>query len=270
MKIKFCPNLKKSICILFLVLSVPNLQAQDKSNTYDESQMKAYSILWQQTAAEYRALCYQAFNLASVRLKEIPRRQFRKGNLAIITDLDETILDNSYVGAQLIKEHKQMNGAEWDRWTAVSKATEVPGAVAFLKEASKKGITIFYVSNRDTASVENTLIDLKRLELPNADAAHCLFKTDTSSKEIRRKKIEENYKIVMLMGDNLTDFSTAFEKNSIQDRFDKTDLDQKKWGDKFIVLPNCNYGEWENALYNYERKSDDEKVKMRMELLKGF
>ncbi|AWG20709.1 5'-nucleotidase, lipoprotein e(P4) family [Flavobacterium faecale] len=268
MKMKLC--LRKSICLLLLAASIPNVMAQEVAPKNDESQVKVYSILWQQTAAEYRALCYQAFNLASLRINDIPRRQLRKGNLAIVTDLDETILDNSYVGAQLIKENKQMNGAEWDRWTAASKVTALPGAVEFLKEAAKKGITIFYISNRETSAIQSTLIDLKRLGLPNADEAHCLFKSTTSSKEVRRNVVEKDYKIVMLMGDNLTDFSTAFEKNSIQDRFDKTDLDRKQWGDKFIVLPNCNYGEWENALYDYQRKTDAEKAQMRLNLLKGY
>jgi predicted secreted acid phosphatase len=60
-----------------------------------EVNLKTYPVLWQQTAAEYRALCYQAFNIAALRLNEISKKKLRKQKLAIITDLDETILDNS-------------------------------------------------------------------------------------------------------------------------------------------------------------------------------
>jgi 5'-nucleotidase (lipoprotein e(P4) family) len=55
---------------------------------------KLFASAYQQQAAEYRALCYQAFNLARLRLDQhmsfsnpLPR--------ALITDIDETILDNS-------------------------------------------------------------------------------------------------------------------------------------------------------------------------------
>ena len=258
--------------ILFLAffLNSKEIIAQELTGCQNESQVTLLPVLWQQTAAEYRALCYQAFNLATLRLNEIPRKEIKKENLAIITDLDETILDNSYVGTQLIKENKEMTEIEWNRWTAASKTTAVPGAVAFLQEASKKGITIFYVSNRDTTAVKSTLIDLKNLQLPNADTAHCLFKSNTSSKEVRRTTIAKEYQIVMLLGDNLNDFKNTFEKKSIAERFIATDAEQEQWGKKFIVIPNATYGEWANALYNYTNKTDAEKEKIRIELLIGY
>ncbi|MBS7232431.1 5'-nucleotidase, lipoprotein e(P4) family [Flavobacterium psychroterrae] len=269
MKTKFKIYSTAVLFMLFLFNS-KEIIAQESTIYNKESQVTIFPVLWQQTSAEYRALCYQAFNFATLRLNEIPKKEIKKGNLAIITDLDETILDNSYVGAQLIKENKQMTDAEWNRWTAASKSTAVPGALAFLQEASKKGITIFYVSNRDTASVKSTLIDLKNLGLPNADAQHCLFKSNTSSKEVRRLTIAKEYNIVMLLGDNLNDFKDTFEKKTIANRFLATDAEQELWGKKFIVLPNATYGEWVSALYNYEHKTDDEKEKIRRELLKGY
>ena len=259
-----------AILLMLLLFNSKGIIAQESVASKNESQVTVFPVLWQQTAAEYRALCYQAFNFATLRLNEIPRKEIKKGNLVIITDLDETILDNSYVSSQLIKENKQMTEAEWNRWTAASKSTAVPGAVAFLQEASKKGITIFYVSNRDTASVKSTLIDLKNLQLPNADASHCLFKSNTSSKEVRRMTIAKEYKIVMLLGDNLNDFKDTFEKKAIAERFLATDAEQELWGKKFIVLPNATYGEWVSALYNFKHLTEEEKEKYRRELLKGY
>lgn len=265
------PNyIRFTILFLAFFLHSKEIIAQESTAYKTEIQVTIFPVLWQQTSAEYRALCYQAFNLATLRLNEIPRKEIKKRNLAIITDLDETILDNSYVGAQLIKENKQMTDEEWDKWTSASKTTAVPGAVAFLQEASKKGFTIFYVSNRDTTAVKSTLIDLKNLQLPNADASHCLFKSNTSSKEIRRITISKDYEIVMLLGDNLNDFKNTFEKKSIADRFLATDTVQDQWGKKFIVLPNAYYGEWVSALYNYTHKTDEEKEKIRRELLTGY
>ena len=264
--------MKKAFLYFALLLQFYCAFAQtDSMRQQALSSVKEYPVLWQQTAAEYRALCYQAFNIAAFRLNEILKRKSGKEKLAIITDLDETILDNSYAEAQLIKESKEMNNAEWKRWTAKSAATAVPGAVAFLQIAKSKGITIFYISNRDAGDIQNTLIDLKRLRLPNADTAHMLFLSNTSSKETRRQMVWAKYKIVMLLGDNLNDFMNVFEKKPIEERFTETDKVKAAWGNKFIVLPNCTYGEWENALYNYQRNlSPQKKEELRKQLLKGY
>jgi 5'-nucleotidase (lipoprotein e(P4) family) len=244
--------------------STPMLRTSD-------TDIKMLPILWQQEAAEYRALCYQAFNLAKLRINQIPKKIFRKNKLAIITDLDETIMDNSYSTAKLIKEGKEFSPMMWKQWMDQSAATAVPGAVDFLQFAKSKGITIFYISNRDTSAVRSTLLDLQHLNLPNADTAHMLFLTNTSSKEPRRNRVEQSYKVVMLMGDNLNDFMNVFEKKPIAERFAETDKVRNEWGNRFIVLPNSYYGEWENALYNYNNKlTPQEKQDIRLKLLKGY
>jgi len=176
----------------------------------------------------------------------------KREKLAIITDLDETILDNSYAEAQLIIEGKERTSTTWKKWTSKSAATAVPGAVEFLQAAKQRGVTIFYISNRDTGDVQSTLINLKKLELPDADTAHMLFLSNTSSKETRRQTVMNGYEVIMLMGDNLNDFMQLFENKNIADRINETDKVKTDWGKKFIVLPNPTYGEWENALYDYE------------------
>ena len=98
---------KGKLVVIFLITSA-FCNAQDslpKLNIQEER--KIYPILFQQTASEYRALCYQAFNIAELRINKIKKKRFRKEKLAIITDLDETILDNSYQEAQLIKDNKE-------------------------------------------------------------------------------------------------------------------------------------------------------------------
>jgi len=264
--------MKKILPGIASILMMQLLIAQDNTKFQScEVVLKEYPVLWQQQAAEYRALCYQAFNFASFRINQIPKEKFKKEKLAIITDLDETILDNSYSEAQLIKEGRQHTSQSWKDWTDKSTATGVPGAVEFLQMARKKGITIFYISNRDTASVLSTLINLKKLKLPDADTAHMLFLANTSSKEIRRQLVMKKYNVVMLLGDNLNDFMQVFEQKPIVERFAEADKVKNEWGKKFIVLPNATYGEWENALYDYERNlTPDQKEKMRREKLKGY
>jgi len=258
----------KHIFFPVFLLSVIVVKAQ---NVVPETELKIYPVLWQQQAAEYRALCYQAFNIASLRLKEIPKKKFKKEKTAIITDLDETILDNSYSEAQLIKDRKEHTNQSWKEWINKSAATAVPGAVDFLQAAKQKGITIFYISNRDTSEIKSTLLNLQKLQLPDADTGHMLFLSNTSSKEARRQIVMEKYNVVMLLGDNLNDFTQAFERKPVDERKTEVDKVREEWGKRFIVLPNSTYGEWENAIYDYERNlTPEQKEKKRIEKLKGY
>lgn len=245
--------------------------AQDSTSrpVYVEESLKTLSVLYMQTAAEYRALCYQAFNTAKYQMEEMLEHKKRRQHWAIITDLDETILDNSYAEARLIKANKDFNGKDWNYWINQAAATEVPGAGDFLRWASSKGITIFYISNRDTSQVNMTIQNLQKLNLPDADTAHCLFSTGDPSKESRRLTVMSQYKVKMLLGDNLNDFTSLFERKDISSRKAEVDNVRGQWGVNFIVLPNATYGEWENAIYEYKRGLKPvERDRMRKSLLK--
>jgi len=245
--------------------TVPNAMRQ-----YSETELKILPVLWQQTAAEYRALCYQAFNFATLRLYQALMKKSAK-RLAIITDLDETIIDNSYIYGNLIPQGKEFSAAEWKNWTSQSAATAVPGAIKFLQLAKQKRVAIFYISNRDTSELFSTVSNLKKLDLPDADTSHMLFLSNTSSKETRRQQIMKRYNVVMLLGDNLNDFMQVFERIPIDERNAEVDKLTSQWGRKFIVLPNATYGEWENAIYDYDRKlSAEQKNLKRKEKLKGY
>ena len=255
--------------------------AQD-STVRMEARMREFSVLYQQRAAEYRALCYQAFNLASLRVDQYLRTHHHAGaraggqrgagagraagaGPAIITDLDETILDNSYQEAKLILDGAAYSKERWKEWSDKSAATSVPGAADFLREAHKKGVTIFYISNRAVSELGTTLLNLKKLGLPDADSAHALFADGTPSKESRRIAVMKKHPVVLLMGDNLNDFMQVFEEKSIADRFQETDKERTEWGKKFIVLPNAIYGEWENALYDYDKHLTPEQKEAKRE-----
>lgn len=246
----------KQVSILFTLvihlLYTCNLLAQSIQAQPSATSLKLLPVLWHQHAAEYRALCYQAFNLAELNLASIKVKK-QKQPLAIITDIDETVLDNSYSEAQSIKTNTEYNPANWKDWTSKAAATPLPGSVAFFQKAKQMGFHIFYISNRDTSEINTTLKNLQVYQFPDAKADHLLFLSNESSKEARRQKVAEQYNIVMLLGDNLNDFAKAFEKKSIADRFTETDAVQAVWGKKFIVLPNAIYGEWENALMQYKR-----------------
>ncbi len=204
------------------------------------------AVLWQQNAAEYRALCYQAFNTAKFRLDQA-LQQRKTGNKppAIITDIDETVLNNSPFEAKMILDDMDYSSKAWAQWTGMAQAKAIPGAIKFLQYAHAKGVQIFYVSNRSVSAEESTLKNMKVLGFPDANKKHLLFKSETSAKQSRFTKVEEAHEVLLFMGDNLSDFTSKFRVPSTQKRNALADQLQDEFGKKFIVLPNPMYGDWE-------------------------
>ena len=211
---------------------------------------KTFATAYQQRAAEYKALCYQAYNIAHDRIAQMNHGNSPKPK-AIMTDIDETILNNSPYQAHQLLEGKDYDPTSWVEWTSKGAADTVPGALRFLKYAAANGIEVFYVTNRGENEREGTLSNLKKFDFPNADNAHLLLKGNTSSKEPRKNSIAENRTIVMLMGDNMNDFSYLFEKKTSDERDKVADDFSAEFGKLFIVLPNPVYGDWESSLYHY-------------------
>ena len=211
---------------------------------------KLFATAYQQRAAEYRALCYQAFNIARTRIEQFNRERSPKPK-AIMTDIDETLLNNSPYAAHQLLQGKDYDDASWVEWTSKGIADTLPGALSFLQFASASGIEIFYVTNRGENERAGTLANLKKFNFPNADNEHLLLKGASSSKEGRKKSIAENHTIVLLMGDNMNDFSFLFEKKNPDDRAKVADNFAGEFGNRFIVLPNTEYGDWEFSLYHF-------------------
>ncbi|MCD4683541.1 MAG: 5'-nucleotidase, lipoprotein e(P4) family [Bacteroidales bacterium] len=266
--------------VVFIGISVSLFQSCKDSSAFSKqsgedpaltsSDHLTMAVLYQQTAAEYRALCYQAFNVAKYQLDQNLRIMGLQRQQAVVVDIDETVLDNSPYEAKCILENVSYPDY-WDEWMNASDAEPVPGVLEFLKYAKSKSIEIYYITNRKEKYREQTLKNLKSLGFPNAENKYLMLKTDESSKKGRRDMVSETCKIIMLIGDNLNDFSEVFEKKSIPERFELTDKMKKDFGSRFIVLPNAMYGEWEGALYDYDySKSETEKSEIRHKKLISF
>lgn len=217
---------------------------------YSSPHPGTYSVMWQQNSGEYKALCQQAFYIARKRLLETYENpEFE--NPAVVVDVDETILDNSPYFAKLALENKAFTSESWKEWTDMHAAAFVPGALQFLRLASSLGVPVFFVSNRDMDEVESTMQNLNELGYAIKDASKFRFKNESRSKEQRRKMIASKYDIILLIGDNLMDFSDEFNRNSQNAENDPLNENLMNLiGDKFIILPNSMYGEW---LYNDNR-----------------
>jgi 5'-nucleotidase (lipoprotein e(P4) family) len=229
------------------------------------------AVLYMQKAAEYRALCYQAFNAARLQLdsdldkknlKKLARAE-RKMPRAIVVDIDETVLDNSPSQARGITTNTPYNLKDWYAWGDLRKAKAVPGSVDFLNYAVSKGVKIFYISNRDEVQKQATLDNLKSVGFRDVSTENVMTRTAESGKDARRAVVTAKYRIVLLVGDNLDDFTSAFERKSVPDRFAEVEKAKDLWGKKFIVLPNAMYGTWENAIYEYQRLTEAQKAEKR-------
>ncbi|HTN37076.1 MAG TPA: 5'-nucleotidase, lipoprotein e(P4) family [Arachidicoccus sp.] len=212
---------------------------------------KLFTAIWMQRSAEYKALCLQAFNTADLRLDQILTFQKPAKPLAIVTDIDETFLDNSPYAIRQSLQGKDYRQSSWDQWVSRASADTIAGALSFFKRAAVKGTTIFYVTNRNVAGRKATLQNLQKYKFPFADEEHLLTMDGSSSKEARRLQISQQFYIALLIGDNLADFSAIFDKKTEAERTDNVMQHASDFGKHFIILPNPNYGDWEGALYQY-------------------
>jgi 5'-nucleotidase (lipoprotein e(P4) family) len=212
-----------------------------------------WGAVWQQKAAEYKALCYQAYNIARLRLDMILQQPHSK-QVAVVTDIDETALDNSPYVVHLALNDSVYSDKSWMEWTSKVECDTVPGALSFFKYAFSKGVRIFYITNRLEAERAATEKDLQRWGFPDTTPDHLFLKQTTSGKEQRRSIVAQNHEIVLLCGDNLSDFSAVFDKQPYGERNLRTMTNSSSFGDRFIVLPNSTYGDWEGTLYNFNYK----------------
>ena len=244
----------------FVTTSTAQQGAATQTATAD-NEYQVGAILFMQKSAEYRALCLQSFNWAKQTLdtddktkKKLPKTE-RKMPRAVVVDIDETVLDNSPAQAYGAKNRLAFDLKTWYAWGEMRKAKAIPGAVDFANYAKAKGVRIFYISNRDEVQKQATIDNLKAVGFPDISNENVLLRQvdannkPISTKEPRRLEIGKMYRIVTLIGDNLNDLSSVFENKTVIERFTETEKVTKLWGNKFIVIPNAMYGEWENVIY---------------------
>ena len=191
--------------------------------------------------------------------------------LAIIADVDETVLDNSPYDGKLILNNTTYNRESWVEWGNLEIAEAIPGSLEFLKYASEKNVEIFYISNRYSEQLDATVNNLKKLGFPDAKKSNVLLRSDKRSKSDRRKSVYKDYEVIMLLGDNLADFNDDFEEKISEERTKLTDNLSNDFGTKLIVLPNPNYGDWEsNGIFEGKSLSDQQKYSTRKSKIKSY
>ncbi|MDX2188735.1 MAG: 5'-nucleotidase, lipoprotein e(P4) family [Bacteroidota bacterium] len=255
--------MKKYILIILLFFSfIGNSQKNSASHNVN-------AVLWFQHSSEAEACYIQTFNYAKLRLRELAATG--KTKMAIVSDLDETLIDNSMFYGKQVKENKSFTLETWQAWEKLSMAEATAGALDFLKTADSLGFTIFYLSNRYAVNIGYTLKNLTKLNFPQSDSTHILLYTTTTNKEPRRQSIiNKGYTIEMLLGDNLNDFSSDFEKQMPSERHFQVLKMRNEYGKRYFVFPNPMYGAWMDALHGYQHHlSEEEKAVIREQTIIG-
>jgi 5'-nucleotidase (lipoprotein e(P4) family) len=225
------------------------------------------ATLWVQQSAEFQACCYQSFNYAKIALDT--RMSFANTDkpLAVVFDIDETLLDNSYYEANLIETNTTYTGETWKEWSDMECATAIPGAIDFLNYVKSKGVEIIYISNRRENELETSIVNMEKVGFPAVSKEKYFFRTDESSKINRRAMVTEKYNVILLLGDNLNDFDGIFENRSENMGKNVVEANKNKFGQEFIILPNPMYGKWEQTLPSDEEISA---TKNRINALIGY
>lgn len=233
-------------------------------------------ILWVRDAAEYRALSLQAYAAATkdldARLTDeawsaLPDQADAAGlGPAIIFDVDETLVTNVMFQVEL---QPPFRNSELDDWNATNTATAVPGAPEFVRRARASGVQVFFVTNRPCERKEGvadpcpqeavTIQDLNEAGIP-ADAFNVMMANEkpewTREKKVRRDLIARDFRVIMLVGDDLGDFIPCSRARVLEpctepatkaSRQRDTEKYAAYWGNGWYVLPNPMHGSWTTA-----------------------
>jgi 5'-nucleotidase (lipoprotein e(P4) family) len=233
-------------------------------------------ILWVRDSAEYRALALQAYAAAAKDLQGMINDvswsalpdQVDADDLppAIIFDVDETVVSNVEFQAELEPPFKN---SKFDDWNDANVALPVPGAAEFVRLARDSGVEVFFVTNRPCETREGatdpcpqeriTIEDLQEAGIP-ADAEHVMLSNEepdwTREKKVRRDLIAQDYRVIMLIGDDLGDFIPCVRARPVApctegatkaSRERETEKYFALWGNGWYVLPNPMHGSWTSA-----------------------
>lgn len=220
-------------------------------------------VLWFQSAEEARQLQRQAF-LAARRaldqaLEDPAWSALGQGAeaaalpVAVVADVDETLLDNSPFEGWMLRSGRRFNPSDWTSWVDAAEARPLAGAVEFARYAEQRGVTMFYVTNRDAEHEAATLENLRREGFPLRDDLDVLLLRGerpewTSDKQARRDLVAAEFRVVVMLGDDLNDFLTGVYDATPERRAELAAAAADRFGTSWFLLPNPHYGSWKRAL----------------------
>jgi len=267
-------TMKKTIPVLLLTM-VAGLSACTKTSLTREPQL---GIAWVESAAEYDALTLQAYQNATRHLDELiadksatalpGQEAMAELPTAVILDVDETSLSN--VEFQIYIEGNFSHEA-FDEWQHNNPSRQIEGAPEFVQAARDKGVTVFFITNRPCHERDFapgpcpqeaiTLQDLAEAGI-ETDADHLLLVGEkpewNREKRFRQELVARDYRVIMLIGDDLGDFLPCTRAKPVTPCKAATAEDRRRmimeyseyWGIRWNILPNPMHGSWSSFISN--------------------
>lgn len=278
------PKLAALAAVAALTLMAGPARAEDGAAPANDN---LNAVLWTQRAVEAKANALGAFALARIRLDEaladptrtaLPAEQ--TGEVedlppAVICDVDETLLDTSLYQAWTVLEGTAFDPKTWTAFVNSKTSRPVPGAVEFTRYAAEKGVKVFYVTNRTAEEEPATRENMAALGFPMGDNVDTFLaakeKPDWgSAKGTRRAVVAASYRVLLVVGDNLGDFTDAYRQDEAG-RLKVYEENAERWGKDWIVIANPTYGSFEVAPYGFDyKKSPAEQRAAKREALEAW
>jgi 5'-nucleotidase (lipoprotein e(P4) family) len=200
-------------------------------------------LQWVRTAAEHNAMFLQTFKLAREKLSNAVQGR-AAGTWAIITDADETLIDNSEYQRRLLPAGT-FDEATWNAWVQERAAPALPGAVDYVTVVRALGGRVVVVTNREDEVCDETRDNLHAVGLL-VDLVLC--RRGVSDKNPRFESVQSGtaggglppLEVVQWLGDNIQDFPrmTQSARAGGPAAF-------ALFGERYFVLPNPMYGSFE-------------------------
>jgi acid phosphatase len=270
-------NMNKIIPILILAM-IAGLTACTQTSLSKAQQARdpQLGIAWVDSAAEYDALTLQAYQNATRYLDKLiadydstalpGQKDAAELPTAVILDVDETSLSNVDFQRQI---EGNFSHEAFDYWQKNNPARRVEGAPEFIRIAREKGVTVFFITNRPCherdfapGTCPQEAITLKNLAEAGieTDAEHLMLVGEkpewNREKRFRQELVARDYRVIMLIGDDLGDFLPCVRAKPVapcpaataDDRARMTLQYGEYWGARWHILPNPMHGSWSSFI----------------------
>ena len=269
--------MKKTIPVLSLIM-IAGLSACTQTTLSREPQL---GIAWVESAAEYDALTLQTYQNASRHLDELiedksatalpGQADMAELPTAVILDVDETSLSN--VEFQVYIDGNFSHEA-FDKWQHNNPSRRIEGAPEFVQAARDRGVTVFFITNRPCHERDFAPGPCPQEAITLQDLAEADIETDTDhlllvgeepewnrEKRFRQELVARDYRVIMLIGDDLGDFLPCTRAKPVAPCTVATAEGRRRmimeyseyWGVRWHVLPNPMHGSWSSFIYNADR-----------------
>lgn len=230
-------------------------------------------LQWVKQAAEYRAVAMVAYRNATDDLPRFIRDKSWNALTgygvpsdlppAVILDVDETVVSN--VDFQMTFE-RPFENHKLDTWSSNYNSLAIPGVVSFIDIARELGVTVFFVTNRPCQpkagtddpcpQKQTTIDDIRELNLEVLPEQVMLSgeRPDWDKEKLtRREYIAETHRVIMVIGDDLSDFIPCVrekpaghctEAATQASRLEALEKSKDFWGHGWYILPNPMHGSW--------------------------